>query len=139
MEEDVREDDDAKYLDATELHAAAFGGRADCAETLVKRGDAVDAKLNTTDWTPMHVAAQGGNAAVVEYLLGADADVNAAGIDPTSDRPPTQGSPPPHGFTCLHAAVRSGSLETVQLLLDAGADLEAESDEKAPLFVAVRQ
>lgn len=139
LEEDVREDDDAKYLDATELHAAAFGGRADCAETLVKRGDAVDAKLNTTDWTPMHVAAQGGNAAVVEYLLGADADVNAAGIDPTPDRPPTQGGPPPHGFTCLHAAVRSGSLETVQLLLDAGADLEAESDEKAPLFVAVRQ
>ena len=29
LEEDVREDEGAKYLDATELHAAAFGGRAD--------------------------------------------------------------------------------------------------------------
>ena len=74
LEEDVREDEGAKYLDATELHAAAFGGRADCCEKLVARGDAVDARLNTTNWTPMHVAAQGGNAAVVEYLLGQGAD-----------------------------------------------------------------
>ena len=43
LEEDVREDEGAKYLDATELHAAAFGGRADCCEKLVARGDAVDA------------------------------------------------------------------------------------------------
>ena len=35
LEEDVREDEGAKYLDATELHAAAFGGRADCCEKLV--------------------------------------------------------------------------------------------------------
>ena len=139
LEEDVREDEGAKYLDATELHAAAFGGRADCCEKLVARGDAVDVKLNTTNWTPMHVAAQGGNAAVVEYLLGQGADPNAAGVDPTPDRPPNQVGPAPDGFTALHAAVRAGSLATVRLLLDAGAELEAESDEKSPLFVAVRQ
>ena len=109
LEEDVREDEGAKYLDATELHAAAFGGRADCCEKLVARGDAVDAKLNTTNWTPMHVAAQGGNAAVVEYLLGQGADPNAAGVDPTPDRPPNQVGPAPDGFTALHAAVRAGS------------------------------
>ena len=109
LEEDVREDEGAKYLDATELHAAAFGGRADCCEKLVARGDAVDARLNTTNWTPMHVAAQGGNAAVVEYLLGQGADPNAAGVDPTPDRPPNQVGPAPDGFTALHAAVRAGS------------------------------
>jgi ankyrin repeat protein len=36
-------------------------------------------------------------------------------------------------------STQAGSLATVRLLLDAGADLEAESDEKSPLFVAVRQ
>ena len=46
LEEDVREDEGAKYLDATELHAAAFGGRADCCEKLVARGDAVDARAS---------------------------------------------------------------------------------------------
>merc|ERR1739841_102743 len=60
---------------------------------LAARGDAVDARLNTTNWTPMHVAAQGGNAAVVEYLLGQGADPNAAGVDPTPDRPPNQVGP----------------------------------------------
>ena len=36
-------------------------------------------------------------------------------------------------------STQAGSLATVRLLLDAGAELEAESDEKSPLFVAVRQ
>ena len=201
LEEDVREDEGAKYLDATELHAAAFGGRADCCEKLVARGDAVDARLNTTNWTPMHVAAQGGNAAVVEYLLG-QGGTRTPRRRPHARPAAEPGRPGPgrlHGPArgragrdvwkstsvsvslslpattwprWLRRAVRNrhrhaieqvsrrwrggrrddsartrrilistqaGSLATVRLLLDAGADLEAESDEKSPLFVAVRQ
>mgnify|MGYP002002003141 CR=1 FL=1 len=136
LEEDVREDEGAKYLDATELHAAAFGGRADCCEKLVARGDAVDAKLNTTNWTPMHVAAQGGNAAVVEYLLGQGADPNAAGVDPTPDRPPNQVGPAPDGFTALHAAVALGDTEALEALLAAGGDVERETGRGSLLGVA---
>ena len=36
-------------------------------------------------------------------------------------------------------STQAGSIATVRLLLDAGAELEAESDEKSALFVAVRQ
>jgi ankyrin repeat protein len=74
---------------------------------IVEKLVAAGAHVNTPDWTPLIYAAFNGHAPVVQFLLKARADVNAA-----SD----------NGTTALMAASRGGFTEVVDLLLRAGAD-----------------
>ena len=60
--------------------------------------------------TPLHEAATIGNAAIVNALLRAGADADAAYGD---------------GETPLMMAARTGSVEAVKLLLEAGAEVNA--------------
>lgn len=110
---------------------------------------------NEIGWTALHYAASWGHEAVVQTLVYAGLDVNAAsdngwtplhtacekgrsgtaaflleeGADVDAETS-EQGTP-------LHYACANGYLETVRVLLDASASLSARSDEKAALDWAV--
>jgi uncharacterized protein len=72
--------------------------------------------------TPLHVAAIRGDAAMIEALLNAGAQIDAAGE---------------HQYTPLHEAVEQGHIEAVQLLLSRGASLTSQTDDGAtPLELA---
>lgn len=62
--------------------------------------------------TPIQAAAEGGHKAVIQLLLGLDANINA----PAS---------PSGGLTALQAASREGHLDLVQFLISKGADVNA--------------
>jgi uncharacterized protein len=87
----------------TALMAAAITGNIEIAKKLRQRG----AELDGTGWTPLIYAATGGQDAMVTYLLGEGANINAAS---------------PNGTTALMMAVREGKGSTVTLLLARGAD-----------------
>ena len=73
--------------------------------------------------TPLHEAATIGNAAIVNALLRAGADANAAYGE---------------GETPLMMAARTGSVESVKLLLEAGADVERRREVPRPDGADVR-
>jgi uncharacterized protein len=73
--------------------------------------------------TVIQVAAREGEADIVQHLLDAKADINAA--------------TPITGYTALHGAAESGHLNIVKMLANAGADVNAElSDGQTPLHLA---
>ena len=93
----------------TALHLAAFFGPPASTERLLAHGADVSAvSQNTQANTPLHAALAGrGDAAVVDLLLSAGADVNAAAAQ---------------GVTPLHVAASRGSRELITRLLARGAN-----------------
>jgi ankyrin repeat protein len=91
----------------TPLHEAAAWGLADAARSLLDRGAEVNAVEGPGNMTALHWAARGDHRPVVEVLLGAGADPDAAtGV----------------GWTPLHEASAIGSDAIVAMLLTASAD-----------------
>jgi ankyrin repeat protein len=88
----------------TAIMASALSGHLD----LVKKFRARGAEIDGAGWTPLIYAATGGQDAVVAYLLGEGANVNAVS---------------PNGTSALMMAVREGKGSTVKLLLARGADV----------------
>jgi ankyrin repeat protein len=91
------------------LMLAALKGELAWCERLVARG----ARVQQPGWAPLHYAATGPNVAVVEFLLGKGAAIEAVS---------------PNGSTALMLAARYGSEESVNLLLARGADATRRND-----------
>ncbi|KAG2492688.1 hypothetical protein HYH03_009102 [Edaphochlamys debaryana] len=117
--------------------------------------------------TPLHFAAGGGHAAVVEALLQAGADVEAAMATEEQARPLHLAAAGGHADvirallkagacvdalqsdsgTALHLVARNGHLEAAKVLLEAGADKEAQTENNyltaaagwRPIHFAARQ
>ncbi|KAG8350127.1 hypothetical protein FVEN_g11709 [Fusarium venenatum] len=90
----------------TGLHLACLFGLSYAVDTLLTLEHNPELK-DIYGYTPLYYAAQNGHKAVVELLLAARADVNAAD----------------NGWTALYAAATRGYLEVVKKLLAAGADV----------------
>jgi ankyrin repeat protein len=110
------------YEGDTALHAAAFAYDSSMARDLVARGAGVRAR-NRRGAEPLHAAVTGQPGAanwnpgrqreVIEYLIGAGADPDAAALG---------------GITPLHRAVRNRCSAAVGALLAAGADSRLAND-----------
>ncbi|MFL6145078.1 MAG: ankyrin repeat domain-containing protein [Labedaea sp.] len=110
------------YEGDTALHAAAFAYDVEIARELVTRGADLRAR-NRRGAEPLHAAAIGapgtanwnptGQREVIEYLVDAGADPNAAAMG---------------GVTPLHRAVRNRCSAAVDALLRAGADPRTTND-----------
>ena len=74
------------------------------------------ADVNQKGWTALIYAATGGRDAIVTYLLGEGADINAKA---------------PNGTTALMMAVRENKPSTVDLLIARGADVNIRNDSGA--------
>ena len=112
----------------TALHYPAFFGRGDAvgaSRALLAAGADVNARSdNPFAVLPIHSAVAGGHDDVVEVLVDAGADVNAAQR---------------HGWTPLHGAAQNGSLASVERLLAAGADPAARNDDGVDALDLARQ
>ncbi|KAH7187151.1 hypothetical protein DER44DRAFT_816595 [Fusarium oxysporum] len=95
----------------TGLHLAGLFGLSKAADTLLRLEHSPDLE-DTYRRTPLWYAAQNGHKAVVELLLVAGADVNAAAAAN-------------HGLTALQVAAGGGHLEVVEKLLAGGANVNA--------------
>ena len=93
------------------IHVASFFGLHNAVNDLLLDGAEPDFR-DSTKGTPLLYSARNGHLEVVERLLAAKADVNAA---------PTSSS----GQTALQAAAARGHLEVVERLLTANADVNA--------------
>ena len=85
------------------LMFACLFGQLDTVKRLIGRG----AEVNHPGWTPLHYAASTGQVAVIEYLLGQYAYIDAASEN---------------GTTPLMMAARDRQLDAVRLLVREGAD-----------------
>jgi ankyrin repeat protein len=92
----------------TALHWAVRGDDLETADLLIKAGANVTA-ANREGVTPMELAALNGSAAMIERLIKADADPNAA-LSKFSD-------------TALMFAARTGKTDAIKVLLDHGAQV----------------
>lgn len=97
----------------TALHWAALKDDLKMMQMLVAAGANVKAATRIDSITPIVLAAKNGNAEIVEALLKAGADPNAA----TST-----------GATVLMLAAMSGSTNAAKVLLDRGADVNAKEN-----------
>jgi hypothetical protein len=108
------------YAGDTALHTAAFAYDVEIARDLVARGADIRAR-NRRGAEPLHAAVIGApgatdptrQRAVIEYLIDAGADPNAAAMG---------------GVTPLHRAVRNRCSTAVATLLRAGADPRLTND-----------
>ena len=89
---------------------AAAAGNLEVVKLFVQAGMSLE---TTTYDGPLHRAAFWGHLDVVEYLVGAGADVNARGV---------------FGWTALHEAAAGGAVAVVEFLVAAGADVDARDD-----------
>ena len=107
------------------VHRYLQHGQHDMLALVLAHGASVNQRSNAAKAhhaTPLHIAAASRKAAVVEWLLRHQADVNAP--DDNHTRP-------------LHRAVGSRALPIVRMLLDANADPNArDSDLRTPLHDA---
>ena len=109
---------------ATPMHQAAWEGRTDIVEALIKAGADKDAKDNILGNTPLHRAALWGETKTVQALIAAGADKEAKNE---------------YGNTPMHRAAENGQTEIVRALIKAGADKEAkDNDGETPLHWAAR-
>jgi ankyrin repeat protein len=108
----------------TALHWAAYHGRADLTETLLRAGAAVDPITRLGSYTPLHHAARNGAVDVVLALLEGGADPEAA-TSTGAARP-------------LHLAAAAGQAEAIGALVDhgAGIDVREETWGQTPLMFA---
>ncbi len=95
----------------TALHWAAFRDDPDIAEILLYAGANVGARTRVNAITPLILAARNGSASMVEMMLDAGADANAAMTT---------------GTTPLMSAATSGNADAVEILLDHEADIGAK-------------
>ena len=94
------------------LQLAAFFGRPEAAELLLRRGgDVRSASQNAFSVTALHAALAGPAPQLAVALIEAGADVNATQQD---------------GVTPLHEAAANGREDLVRLLLEHGADRDAK-------------
>src|SRR5262249_42118825 len=94
----------------TALHWAAMKNDVDLVQTLLYAGANAKATTRIGAYTPLLLAARNGNAEVIDPLVKAGADVNAA----TSN-----------GTTPLMFASASGNVALVQALIERGANVNA--------------
>ena len=100
-------DVNASQIDGTTaLHWAVQEDDLELADILIRAGAAVS-KANVAGATPLLLAAVNGNAAMIDRLIAAGADPNAALTK--------------FGDTALMMASRTGKVDAVRLLLDRGA------------------
>lgn len=126
----------------TPLFIAASNGRADVVEELIRQGAYKD---RLTAWgTPLYAAVKNGHREVVERLLqmGADPD------KPNMDRSTPSSVTTDHEIrklleqyrkskTSLCEALESCQVPIINSLLRAGVDINATSDGRTPLFIAI--
>ncbi|MBS4097391.1 MAG: ankyrin repeat domain-containing protein [Sulfuricella sp.] len=93
-------------LGETALMLAAFFGRSQCVDVLLKSGTDIG-EANRQGWTPLTYAAFAGHAEIVGKLLANGAAVNGVTAN---------------GLTPLMLAARNGHIGVVAKLLAAGAD-----------------
>ena len=96
----------------TALMTAALSGNVEIAKMLVDRG----VPVNQSGWTALRYCAAGGKAAMCQFLLDHDADIDARS---------------PNGTTPLMMAVREGQFDVVKLLVWEVADVNAKNNEGA--------
>jgi uncharacterized protein len=102
-------------LGTTPLHIAAFAGRVEAVELLLRRGAEIDTiTRNRFHTTPLVLALLTEQEDTARLLVGRGADL----------RVPEDG-----GRTALHVAASAGNLALVGLLLDHGADPRAKADD----------
>lgn len=102
--------------------AAAYGGKTEILEILIKSGG--DINENLCDWrgTPLHAAVTEGKVDTVKYLIRHGAALNATD---------SQGNTP------LHDAVSNRQIDCIYELIAAGADKSVKNmDDKTPLDLA---
>lgn len=110
----------------TALHLAGFFGQAEAARVLLEAGAEVDVwSENAMRNTPLHAAIAGAREkAVIEPLVAAGADVNAAGAG---------------GYTPLHLAASRGDLPLIELLLAHGAEARMAEGGETPVSLATER
>ena len=135
---------------ARSIHTAAKEGHVNVVNTLVKKGENVDAKTGD-GLTPLHVAVEAGKSAVVECLLGNGADVHlkggkqqetalhiAARIEEAKGERCTKmlvqsgadpNLPMGDGRTAVHIASSNGNLAVLRSLLQNGGDAQISDKE----------
>ena len=94
----------------TALHWASYRDDLDMARLLIREESNLEAKTRLNGITPLFMASENGSAAMLELLLEAGADPNAAKET---------------GTTPLMLAAASGSTDAVKVLLDHGANVDA--------------
>ena len=95
----------------TALHWAVRYDDLDTADVLIRSGARVST-ANREGVTPLQLAAMNGSASMIDKLLKAGADANAA-LTPSGD-------------TALMMAARTGTPEAITVLLEAGANVNAK-------------
>jgi uncharacterized protein len=95
----------------TALHWAVRYNDLDTADLLIRSGARVST-ANREGVTPLQLAAMNGSASMIDKLLKAGADANAA-LTPSGD-------------TALMMAARTGTPEAITVLLEAGANVNAK-------------
>ncbi|KAL2876056.1 hypothetical protein SGCOL_008760 [Colletotrichum sp. CLE4] len=106
----------------TPLHFAAYIGRPNIVDELLKRGASIDDGIDISEQTPLHMAAFAGHVKVMDKLIkrGANANAIASDVGPV-----------------MNAAISSGSPDAVKLLVEKQVSLAVEDDNiDSPLALA---
>nr|XP_036584983.1 multiple ankyrin repeats single kh domain-containing protein [Colletotrichum truncatum]KAF6794751.1 multiple ankyrin repeats single kh domain-containing protein [Colletotrichum truncatum] len=104
------------------LHLAAYIGRPNIVDELLKRGSNIDDGIEINVQTPLHMAANAGHVKIMNKLIqkGANANAIAEDIGPV-----------------MNAAISSGNPDAVKLLVEKNVSLAVEDDNiDSPLALA---
>ncbi|KAF4928951.1 Ankyrin-3 [Colletotrichum viniferum] len=109
-------------LTNTPLHFAAYIGRPNTVDELLKRGANIDDGIDIGQETPLHMAANAGHVKIMNKLIqkGANANAIAEDVGPV-----------------MNAAISSGNPDAVKLLVEKNVSLAVEDDDvDSPLALA---